>query len=241
MPSGILLRVGIDLTAGKWNAPCRKDRRFVYVPVPGGLSDRSSAFDHHYSEFEPFAAHLGAQWPSHLNGTCHLDPDFAHLTYGDGGGGRGTRIRNFLSAGDFIVFWAGLRNVDTGTIDCAIIGYFTISCVMNASDIGPLDAHRNAHTRYVQAAKWREVVVFANPQNSGRLRKCIPIGGFRDKAQRVDRKLLATWGGLEKGDGSDWPDGYITRSGQPPIFRAPRRFLKWFKAQKPKLVHANNV
>ena len=242
MSSGILLRVGIDSKYGKWNAPCRKDGRFCYVPIPdGACSDRGTVFDRYYSEFEPFVKHLGAEWPDHLEGTCHLDPDFGHLTYGDGDGGRGRRIREFVSAGDFIVFWAGLRDLDTDEIVCSIIGFFKVAYVMNASEIGALDAHRNAHTRYLQADEWRNVVVFGNPQKSGRLFKHIPIGRFRDRAQRVDRKLLSEWGDLQKADGGDWSDGYITLSGQPPIFRDPDKFLKWFWAKKPKLIHANNV
>lgn len=120
---------------------------------------------------------------------------------------------------------------------------FTISSVVNAADIGPLDAHRNAHTRHTVAADAGDVVVFANPTRSGRLRRHIPIGRFRDRAQRVETDLLRVWGGLENGDGGDWPDGYIQRSGAPPVFRNPDRFLNWFWAQKPKpkLVHANNV
>ena len=113
MASGLLLRVGIDSNGGQWNAPCRKDGRSCYVPIPTGKrSDRGSAFDHDYAECQPFVKQLGIEWPVHLSGGCHLDPDFAHLTYGDGNGGRGQRIRDFLSAGDFIVFWAGLRCID---------------------------------------------------------------------------------------------------------------------------------
>jgi hypothetical protein len=179
--------------------------------------------------------------PAHLSGTCHLDPDFGHVTYGDTNSGRGRRIRDFLSAGDFIAFWAGLRCVETGDIICCIIGFYTVAYIMNASEIGSLDAHRNAHARYMQKKAWGEVVVFGDPERSGRLWKHIPIGRFRDGAQRVDRELLAAWGDFQKGDGGDWEDGYITLSGQPPIFRAPDKFLKWFWARKPKLVHANNV
>src|SRR5438093_7616875 len=99
-----------------------------------------------------------------------------------------------------------------------------------ASEIGPLDAHRNAHTRYAQSEEWGDVIVFGNPEKSGRLWKHIPIGRFRDGAQRVERELLKAWGGLQKANGGDWGDGYITLSGQPPIFRNPDRFLKWFWA-----------
>jgi hypothetical protein len=241
MARGILLRVGVDSKAGKWNAPCREDGRFVYVPIPAGKkSDRGRAFDRYFSEFEPFVQQLGAKWPARLTGTCHLDPDFNHLTYGDGGS-RGQRIRKFLSAGDFIVFWAGLRCIESDEIVCSIIGFYTIASVMRACDVGSLDAHRNAHTRYRQSEEWQDVVVFANPERSGRLWKHIRIGGFRDGAQRVDRHLLRAWGDLEKADGGDWNDGYITLSGQPPILRRPEKFLKWFWGLKPRLVHANNV
>jgi hypothetical protein len=234
--------VGIDSKSGNWNAPCRGDGRFCYAPIPdGNLSDRSQAFDHYFSEIEPFVKQLGAEWPSHLLGTCHLDPDFGHLTYGDNNGGRGQRIRKFLSAGDFIVFWAGLRCIENNEIVCSIIGFYTIAYIINVSEVGPLDAHRNAHTRYAKSVEWDDVLVFGKPDCSGRLWKHIPIGGFRDGAQRVERELLKVWGGLQKADGSDWSDGYITLSGQPPIFRHPDRFLEWFWAKKPKLAHANNV
>jgi len=240
--AGILLRVGVDTSAGRWNAPCREDGRFCYVPIPdGGSSDRGAIFDHEYAEFIPYVTHLGAEWPDYLSGTCHLDPDFNHLTYGDGDGNRGHRIRDHLGAGDFIAFWAGLLSVESDEIICAIVGFYTISAVVNASESGPLDSHRNAHTRYNVSADCGDVVVLANPARSGRLRRHIPIGRFRDRAQRVDTDLLRTWGELENGDGGDWPDGYIQRSGAPPIFRDPDRFLKWFWSRKPKLVHSNNV
>jgi hypothetical protein len=242
MASGMFLRVGIDSKSGQWNAPCRSDGRFCYVPIPdGGHSNRGAAFDRYYSEFEPFVKRLGAEWPSHLSDTCHLDPDFGHLTYGDVHN-RGQRIRAFLSAGDFIVFWAGLRCLDNSEIVCSIIGFYTIAYIMNASEVGPLDAHRNAHTRYTLSEDNHEdVVVFGKPEKSGRLLKHVPIGRFRDGAQRVDRNLLAAWDNLQKADGGDWNDGYIHLSGAPPLFRDPDRFLKWFRTQRPKLVHANNV
>ncbi len=241
MARGILLRVGIDSQSGEWNAPCCNDGRFCYVPIPYGRnSERGPAFDHYYSEFKPYVEHMGVEWPSPLSGTCHLDPDFVHLTHGDQGA-RGMRIREFISAGDFIVFWSGLRSVHTKEIRCFIIGFYTVSCVVNASEVGSLDAHRNAHTRDNLAADCEDVVVFANPEKSGRLWKHIPIGRSRNGHQRVDRELLTAWGDLQTKDGKKWKDGYIQRSAAPPIFRNSAKFLKWFWAQKPKLVHANNI
>lgn len=208
------------MTAGSATSPYRAD------PAT------AATFDRDYSEFLPFATRLGG---------CHLDPDFSHLTYGDGGASRGQRIRGHLGAGDFIAFWAGLRDVDAGAIVCSLIGLFTISTVLNVADIGPLDAHRNAHTRHNVADDAGDVVVFAHPARSGRLRRHLPIGRFRGRAQRVETELLRVWGGLENGDGGDWPDGYIQRAGAPPIFRNPDRFLNWFWARKPARVHANSV
>src|SRR5580704_17921230 len=75
---GLLLRVGIDQTAGAWNAPCRLDGRFCYVPIPE--DDPSGTWlDHRYDEFASFVQAIGGQWPGHLpqERVCHLDPDFS--------------------------------------------------------------------------------------------------------------------------------------------------------------------
>jgi hypothetical protein len=241
--TGILLRVAVDSQSANWNAPCTEDGRFCYVPIPDSdHSPRSRNLDHYYDEFIPFVRAMGGVWPPQLGGTCHLDPDFAHLTYGDAKN-RAQRIRDFLSPGDFIAFWAGMRLIDgkdKGTIVCSLIGFFKIAQIVNASDIGPLDWHRNAHSRK-NDTRCESVVVFAEPRESGRLRNHIPIGRFRNGAQRVDRNLLRTWGDLCTKNCDPWPDGYIQISGAPPLFRKPERFLEWFGEQGPQLVHANNV
>ena len=238
MKKGILLRVGIDSKTGKWNAPCSSDGSFCYVPIPGDGSDRGLCFDRFYSEFRPFAERFGVVWPSHLSGACHLDPDFSHLTYGDQGN-RGQRIRKLLCPGDFIVFWAGLHSIDTQEKVCSIIGFYTVSFMVNAPEVGPMDWHRSAHTRYTAGDD--DIIVFAKPEESGRLRKHLPIGKRRDRSQRVDSDLLKKWGDLCKQDGGDWDEGWIQMSGAPPIFRKPEKFLAWFRARRPQFVHANNI
>jgi hypothetical protein len=243
MCNGLLYRVGIDSSSGGWNAPCRTDGSFCYVPIaenmPGG---RGALFDHRYDEFLPFVTAIGATRPNWLSGLCHLDPDFAQLTYGDAGS-RARRIREFIVPGSFIVFWAALRWVNgprEGGLVCSIIGFFRVARVVPARDVGILDAHRNAHTRREAPAE-DNVVVFADPRESGRLRHHIPIGEHRDRAQRVSPEILAAWGGLCRKSGELLKDGYIQLSGSPPIFKEPDRFLRWFGRQKPELVHANNV
>lgn len=237
MHNGLLIRVGVDATAGGWNAPCKRNGQFCYVPIEEGEPRRSSLFNRTYNEFSPFVAALGAEWPERLNGECHLDPDFAHLTYGDSGS-KGTRIRHRIVPGAFIVFWAGLRCLDgdtKGKLICSIIGFFRVSHVVQAQDVSFLDAHRNAHTRRAGDRSEREIIVFADPRQSGRLLHHIRIGSHRDGAQRVDREILKAWGDLTV------KDGFIQRSIVPPGFRRPNRFLDWFWDQNPKLIHANNV
>jgi hypothetical protein len=81
MPNGLFYRVCIDSASGGWNAPCRTDGSFWYVPIAEKYaSDRGTLFDHGHEEFSPFVAAIGGTWPSWLSGLCHLDPDFAHLT-----------------------------------------------------------------------------------------------------------------------------------------------------------------
>jgi hypothetical protein len=243
MSNGLLLRVGIDSASGGWNAPCRADGSFCYIPIadgePGG---RGAQFDHTYDEFSPFVSDIGGVWPGRLRGVCHLDPDFANLTYGDAGS-RARRIREFVTPGSFIVFWAALRWLDgprQGELVCSIIGFYQVARVVMAADVDDLDVHRNAHTRRAVFGK-DHIVVFADPRDSGRLRRHIPIGCHRERAQRVDPDTLAAWGGLCRKSGEAHKDGYIQLSGNPPIFAKPERFLKWFRRQRLEFVHANNI
>jgi len=66
------------------------------------------------------------------------------------------------------------------------------------------------------------------------LERSLEIGEYRDRAYRVRRDLLQTWGDLT------CRDGFIQRSAVPPAFRDPDRFLRWFEAQSPILWAANN-
>ncbi|PYJ45845.1 MAG: hypothetical protein DME50_08300 [Verrucomicrobia bacterium] len=213
------------------------------MPIPDeAAGGRGSMFDHTYDEFVPFVTALGSSWPAGLRGWCHLDPDFSQLTYGDAGS-RAQRICEFIVPGSFIVFWAGMRWLDgpqAGSIVCSVIGFYRVSHVLCAKDVGILDSHRNAHTRRADPQD-EEVVVFADPRESGRLRRHIPIGEYTGGAQRVDEEILAEWGDLRRKSGELLKKGYIQRGGNPPIFNDPERFLKWFHRQKPEFVHANNV
>jgi hypothetical protein len=242
MRKGLLIRVGIDSTAGGWNAPC-DEQSFCYVPMGKSKSDDlTKNYDVGYrpyecavSAFVPDSAPRRVRWPYRLPRYGHFDPDFKHLSYGDCNQ-RAARIRDKLSDADgsFIVFYAGLRSTRTDKLCYSIIGFYAIERVMSGPSVRHADWHRNAHTRDGGCSDKNTVVVFARRGESGRLCHHIPIGGYRGGAWRVTRKLLDEWGGL------DVKDGYIQRSVFLPQFLDGNRFLRWFDRQKPVLIRENN-
>jgi hypothetical protein len=229
-----LVRVGIDQTYGHWNAPVDPSTHdFVYIPIPDDHAQTRALA----TSYDAFAAPLAAfttPLPPHLAGRAtHLDPDFAHLTYGDTAR-RGSRLAGFVH-GDLVVFYAGLRP----RAPCehrllyAIIGVYHVDHVVRLSDIPSARWRENAHTRR-RARQADDVIVRATPARSGRLRRCIPIGEWRDRSYRVRPELLRAWGGLT------CRDGYLQRSAVPPLLADPRRFARWLDRQRPELVAANN-
>ncbi len=233
----LLLRVGIDTTAGHWNAPAKlSSREFVYVPIPESTDDFRPNLERKYSEIEAVISAFGVKLPLHLRKqSMHLDPDFEHLTFGDQGS-RGARIRK-LEPGDGIAFFASFRPLDQPvTVEplvYALIGFFRVGKIELATAVHSNLWHTNAHTRRNVASGSSDVVVFADPESSGRLERLIPIGEFRKKAYRVRSDLLQEWGGL------DVTDGYIQRSAVPPFFNDGLRFCSWLKAQNIQLLQKN--
>lgn len=147
---------------------------------------------------------------------------------------RGARIFSEISPGDFLVFYAGLRSVDTGCLKYSIIGFYVIDHMIKARDVPQEDWHRNAHTRDGGCHRDGDVVLFAKPGESGRLLRHLQIGSYRDGAWRVTEDLLAEWGGLSV------KNGYIQRSAYLPMFTDPKRFMAWFKRQNPQLIALDN-
>ena len=231
---GLLVRVGIDLTSGGWNAPVDPDTlEFAYVPIPDRPQRPELATP--YAAVAPALRRFpGVTLPAALaRRPMHLDPDFDRLTYGDDGARRGRGLAA-LEPGDVVVFFAGLR--PTRPIEhrllYALVGLFRVREVVRADAIPPERWAENAHTRR-RVRSPTDVVARADPASSGRFRRCVPIGEWRDRSYRVRRDLLARWGGLS------CRDGWLQRSGVPPAFRDPARFLAWLDAERPELVAAN--
>ena len=92
---------------------------------------------------------------------------------------------------------------------------------------------QNAHTRRTEH-RGTDIIVRGVLGESGRLKRAIPIGEWRDRAYRVRRDLLDAWGDISS------RDGYIQRSAVPPKLLNPSRFLEWLEAQSPEFVPENN-
>ncbi len=241
---GLLVRVGIDQTAGRWNAPVDlSSGRFTYVPIPQ-TSDKlplRPKLSRCYEELIPSLDTFELAVPDHLQGQpMHLDPDFENLTYGDVDQ-KGKQIQQKLEAGDFLVFYSAFNAIDNSgekqakkskNLCYALMGILFIDRIEKAKDIPKADWHKNAHTRIEPSDT--DIVVFADPKRSGRFEKAIPIGEFRNKSYRVTNPLLKAWGGLNV------KDGFIQRSARLPEFLKPETFLKWLDKQQATLLHQNN-
>ena len=231
--NGLLVRVGIDSTDGRWNAPMRlTSGEFAYVTITDTKPLRE-AMVRSYDEFTAVVASFDERLPEWLLGTpTHLDPDFDHLTYGDQGQ-RGKRIGS-LADGDLLAFFAALRPVDgpPRPLIYALIGLYVIAEILPADSVPQTRWNENAHTRRLPSDD--DIVVRAKPRVSGRLRQCIPIGELRGRAYRVRKDLLDAWGGL------GIKDGYIQRSVRLPAFSNAQKFYRWFLAQNPELLPENN-
>lgn len=230
----LLIRVGIDSVYGNWNAPVNcNTREFVYVPIPE-YKRIHPGFERPYREFCIHCKKMGVHIPEQLlrYESTHLDPDFNNLTYGDEGS-RGEPLWD-LEDGDLLAFYVALLPIKPceHRLIYALIGLYVVDKVIPAGEIRKQDWDRNAHTR--RTFTRRDIVVFAKPEVSGRLERCIPIGEFRSNAYRVKTETLDEWGGLAV------KDGYIQRSARLPRFSNPTKFYEWFKRQNIGLVARNN-
>ena len=172
----------------------------------------------------------------------HLDPDFAHLTYGDQGQ-RAVQISLKVASGDLLVFYAGLADIHRNPrLVYAIIGLYVIDDIILASKASKSRWDENAHTRRILPHGNVDIVVRARPGISGRLARCLPIGSYRPSISkpkgrpcyRVNSAILAAWGGLSNSD------GYIQRSARLPEFLDAARFYNWFQGQGVPVVSRNN-
>jgi Nucleotide modification associated domain 3 len=233
----LLVRVGADLSSGGgfWNGPVdAQTGRFVYVSIPESRTIHTG-YEKPYTDLTPELSKFGAVLPNHLRARhMHVDPDFDYLTYGDQGA-RAEQLRTKLRTGDMIIFYAGLKDMrGHARLVYGIIGWFVVGDFILARDVPVTDRHINAHSRRILGEGAMDLVVCGRPGVSGRLKRCLSIGEWRDRAYRVRRDLLDSWGGLSV------KDGYLQRSARLPQFLDPIRFQIWLDEQKPEMIQSNN-
>ncbi|OFW01122.1 MAG: hypothetical protein A3I61_19355 [Acidobacteria bacterium RIFCSPLOWO2_02_FULL_68_18] len=242
---GYLIRIGVDQAFGGWNAPMNPEtNEFVYVPIPESRPMPTELATPYtlvlaalgrFEQKHPLATPRQVHLPRNLvPANMHLDPDFQHLTYGDSGIRRGKGLTD-LGPDDVVVFYSGLKPV----VACAhrlvyaLVGLYRVAEAVRVHSVHPPRWSENAHTRCVDRES-SDVILRAKPGLSGRLKQCIPIGEFRDRAYRVERGILADCGGLS------CRDGYLQRSAVLPTLLDPESFMQWFESQAPELVTSNN-
>lgn len=254
----IMIRVGIDKSSGGWNARCNLENRdFVYVPVPSEAGYADPSMDRYYAEdvteaLERFSTRnqCHVSMPASLRGkSAHLDPDFrvGYLSYGsypiiEGSGKKyqqGVAMRE-LSPGDYVIFYNSMQPVSkpdkTGNLVYGIIGILKVRSVKQVSDItDEAEIQANIHTRRPYRVP-TDVVVYGEPEKSGRLEKYLPIGVYEARKKKsqyyIKQSLADEWGGVSH--------KYIQRAMNPVNLHNPIRFFEWWEQQNPTLMHTNN-
>ena len=247
---GLLMRVGIDQTYGKYNAPINPSTNdYIYLPIPTNSNISKAGMETTYYKALPYIKSWGLRndvtrtLPPNLmkdknqkeTGDCHLDPDFDFSTYGDQSieSGRGRRVSQ-LNEGDFIAFFASFKPITPceHNLIYALYGIMFVDKVLRVADVPEEDMRKNAHTRVIEPNK-EDLVVFAKSESSGRFSNAIPIGEFRDGSYRVTKEILYKWGDICV------KDGFIQRSACPPWFTKPEQFLDWFNSKQITLINNN--
>ena len=139
-----------------------------------------------------------------------------------------------MGRGDLIVFYAGLAERSAERLVYALVGLFVIDKFVLAVDVPKKERDINAHARRILEPSAKDLIAHGRPGVSGRFKRCLPVGEYRDGAYRVRAELVEEWGGLSV------RDGYLQRSARLPRFLDSQRFLRWIERQKPMLLQSNN-
>jgi hypothetical protein len=115
----------------------------------------------------------------------------------------------------------------------AIIGLYHVAEVVQLATVEPRRWHENAHTGRVTPTA-DDVIVRAAPGTSGRWRRCLAIGDWRDRRTESSPSSLLVRAPLMPE--ADTFSGALSRRRS----LSPTRFLAWFEAQAPELIQENN-
>jgi hypothetical protein len=215
MSKALFLRVGIDSGCGGTLGPIFPDGTFEYVPIP----ESSQYVSPRSLYFRDLPARHGGTLAQYVPGkyreaAAHYDPEFETFTYGDPTRNkRGQLLR--LDDGDLLVFYAGLRPVESrAATRLYIIGYFTVASVesINATNSWPPpnSSHllRNAHLRRNRPDDGL-VVVRGHDRASRLLDRAIVISDEAQTATTEVEKSMGIHGSLKRAIGRWVPSEYI--------------------------------
>ncbi len=131
-----LLRVGIDSGSGGMDGPLFADGTFEFVPIPDSnrLDERTYGNQLGRTGTPLSEFFLPARRNAMRSQSIHMDPEFASFTYGDPTSPK-AGLRH-LSAGDLLVFYAGLRGYGCDLPQgLYLIGYFEVAFAGLARDL----------------------------------------------------------------------------------------------------------
>lgn len=229
----LLLRVGIDTGTGGSHGPLFPDGRFEYIPIP---ESSETAETRTYADLPGRCGGTLSEYVPHLaDHVPHYDPEFATYTYGDVGSIKCSQLAR-LTAGDLLVFYAGLEPVDgSAPPKLYAIGYFTVAEshdleAMNEREReGICEQHpHNAHVKRSalgpdsRVGDRYPVIVRGKPTASGLFERARPLG----TDERLVRPAVARAIGFE---------GDLTRAGSARILDTDRvdEIRRWLEGDLP--------
>lgn len=218
---GILLRVGIDKGTDGCLAPIFEDFSFEYIPLSETQTrtkENRTYLDIIGRKGKPLATYLPEKVQNHK---MHFDPEFETFTYGDKGSKAKWLLK--LDRHDILVFYAGLtpHNHDSCPEALYIIGYFTVSEVINFDEISAevneycKRCSNNAHIKRYNDLNGT-VIVMGNENKSKLLDKAISIS--EPRLNKINRRYHAVSNEMEELLGIK---GSIQRSIPPRIIEDP--------------------
>lgn len=207
MSKALLLRVGIDSGCGGTLGPIFPDGTFEYVPIPESsqhVSPRSLYFRDLPARHGGMLAHYVPA--KYRDAAAHYDPEFETYTYGDPTRNKRAQLLR-LDPGDLLIFYAGLRPVESWTASrLYIIGYFTVASVVSISAMNswppPNFSHLlgNAHFRRNQPDDGL-VVVCGHARTSRLLDRAVAISDEAQIATAEVKNKMGIHGSLTRAIG----------------------------------------
>jgi hypothetical protein len=163
----LLVGIGADSTNTRPTPPVYPDSRFEYVPIPDAHASTepnrygNTTFRHQEIALTEYVDRVkpNGEWHTEFGDVpLHHDPNFEALTFGDPVKTRSQLLA--LEPGDVLAFYAGLVSPGASTpIHRYVIGYFTISSIIDFDGLSPADreaARRehqsNAHVKQFRAS-----------------------------------------------------------------------------------------